>query len=368
MTESKPSAFRATASAFKKTHNFFGFTKGYAFSFWFIFGGALVGFILARLHYLDIDGRFCPPDHDGSSLLPAACYWVRRFTRYRVGMILHLATSLPAGLIAVFQFMPATRRCVPYHRTAGYVAITLAFIGNIGALVLTETAIGGDIATRALMGIISLATTITFALAVYNIRRAQLDQHRAWMLRSWSYLGFIVTLRLIQFPMVSIISRWPAASKYVSVPCAELRYVYFADQRPGMGTFTQEALETFESSYPECVGLEPSEETAVYVLVKGIINPKDAGQSNAALMATFAAAGWLAILIHAVAVEVYIWLKQAETQRLRMISYQRQLERGYKNPGSAGVVAQRFGDAEDWAYPEQEARSSEQKPEETAQA
>lgn len=380
VTSEKPKSGNAIVRGFRNTHQFLGFTKGYAFSFCkshiisihlarclanstsgFIFGGALVGFILARLQYLDIDGRFCPPvpASDGSSGMPAACYWVVRFTRYRVGMIMHLGTSLPAGLIAVFQFMPATRRFVLYHRTAGYLAVTLAFVGNIGALILTETAMGGDLATRTLMGTIALATTITFGLALYNIRRAQLDGHRAWMLRSWAYLGFIVTLRLIQLPMATIVTQWPAASKYVAVTCAELRYIYFLDQKVGTGTFTQAALDTFNASYPDCVGLEPAEERTVHVLVKGVMNPTDVGQANAGLMTTFAAAGWLAILIHAVVVETYLWLTPAETKRLRKISYQRQTARGYKNPGSAGAVAQRLGDAEDWVLPEEEASSSE---------
>lgn len=174
----------------------------------FIFRGALASFILARLQYLDIDGRFCPPvpAGDDSSGMAAACYWVVRFTRYKVGMIMHLSTSLPAMLIAVFQFIPATRQFVLYHGTAGYTTVTLAFIGNIDALILTEMAMGGDLPTRVIMGAISLATTITFGLAVYNIRKAQLEGHRVWMLRSWSYIGFIVTLRLISsFP-------WPLLS------------------------------------------------------------------------------------------------------------------------------------------------------------
>lgn len=83
------------------------------------------------------------------------------------------------------------------------------------------------------------------------------------------------------------------------------------------------------------------------------MNPKDPGQSNAALMTTFAAAGWLAIMIHAAAVEAFIWLTPAETERLRKISYQRQLARKYKNPGSAGAVAQRLGDADEGSPPAQ---------------
>ena len=38
-------------------------------------------------------------------------------------------------------------------------------------------------------------------------------------------------------------------------------------------------------------------------------------------------------------------LTPAESERLRVVSYERQLERGFKNPGSAGLVAERLGDA-----------------------
>jgi hypothetical protein len=37
-----------------------------------------------------------------------------------------------------------------------------------------------------------------------------------------------------------------------------------------------------------------------------------------------------------------------ETQRLRQVSYEKQLEAGMKNPGSAGLTVERFGDADPW--------------------
>jgi hypothetical protein len=43
--------------------------------------------------------------------------------------------------------------------------------------------------------------------------------------------------------------------------------------------------------------------------------------------------------------EIYLWLTPAESARLRQVSYERQLEAGYKNPGSAGLVVQKYGDA-----------------------
>lgn len=44
-------------------------------------------------------------------------------------------------------------------------------------------------------------------------------------------------------------------------------------------------------------------------------------------------------------------LTPAESDRLRRVSYERQLERGFKRPGYAGLVAERFGDAEPYAPP-----------------
>jgi hypothetical protein len=41
-------------------------------------------------------------------------------------------------------------------------------------------------------------------------------------------------------------------------------------------------------------------------------------------------------------------LTPRETQRLRQVSYEKQLEAGMKNPGYAGLTAERIGDADPW--------------------
>lgn len=85
------------------------------------------------------------------------------------------------------------------------------------------------------------------------------------------------------------------------------------------------------------------------------------GGSTAELMSamnvSFGMAGWLATGLHAIGVEVYVsfyddhlscvhllmkkqlHLTPKESERLRQVSYQRQLEAGFKNPGHAGLVA-----------------------------
>lgn len=57
---------------------------------------------------------------------------------------------------------------------------------------------------------------------------------------------------------------------------------------------------------------------------------------------------WLAIILHVVGVEVYLNLTSAESERLRMVSYEKQLEGGYKHPGSAGLTSDRWGDVLAW--------------------
>jgi hypothetical protein len=45
-------------------------------------------------------------------------------------------------------------------------------------------------------------------------------------------------------------------------------------------------------------------------------------------------------------------LTPREAERLRKVSYQRQLEAGMKNPGSAGLTADKLGDSEAWVLPD----------------
>lgn len=46
---------------------------------------------------------------------------------------------------------------------------------------------------------------------------------------------------------------------------------------------------------------------------------------------------------------VQLHLTPAESERLRRISYQKQMEAGFKNPGRGGLTADRLGDAAIWS-------------------
>jgi hypothetical protein len=63
---------------------------------------------------------------------------------------------------------------------------------------------------------------------------------------------------------------------------------------------------------------------------------------------------WLSLLMHLVGVEIYLNLTGAEREMLRNVSFERQLEAGMENLGSAGLTSDRWGDMAVW----QPARSS----------
>lgn len=55
---------------------------------------------------------------------------------------------------------------------------------------------------------------------------------------------------------------------------------------------------------------------------------------------------WITIVAHLIGVEIYLALTPRESERLRRVSYEKQLEAGYPQPGSAGLTSDRWGDAE----------------------
>lgn len=65
----------------------------------------------------------------------------------------------------------------------------LVCLANVGALMIARHAFGGDMAVQIAVGLLATGTFISTALAYYNIKRLQIDQHRAWMLRTWFYVS-----------------------------------------------------------------------------------------------------------------------------------------------------------------------------------
>nr|EAQ71240.1 hypothetical protein MGCH7_ch7g647 [Pyricularia oryzae 70-15] len=243
----------------RKIYNPIGFSKGYNFILFFIFGGALMGFSLARMPYLDYWGTF------------------QRGKR-------------------------------------------------------SEKAAGGTVDTQTATGFLAVVFVGALAMSYYNVKRLQIEQHRAWMLRAWAYAGAIVTMRLIFVVMIFVNS----ARGYSTVrECSQVDYEMEGDRDRVLRLF------------PGCEGFYSGEDEHAVVIVDANMGG-NAATVGSALVLSFGAALWLATAIHMIGVEIYLMLTPAEHERLRNVSYQRQLEAGMKNPGRAGLTVDRFGDAEKW--------------------
>ncbi|KAK6442451.1 hypothetical protein LTR95_001323 [Oleoguttula sp. CCFEE 5521] len=310
-------------------YNPIGFKKGYNFVLFFITVGYLFGFTLSRLQYFSFGGVFCKPDGKGlNHAIPAECYYYTR-DPYKLGIKLHLFTILPAALLVCFQFVPILRhKVIIFHRLNGYLVILLSTIASAGALMIARHAVGGDMATQTYIGALVISTTLAYLMAWINIKRLQIDQHRAWMLRAWTYFATIITLRIIMIIGVSIIST--LSGWYAARSCVEVD-----------STFGRKNTIHF---WPECESYYNGTNLEQFVVVQANRNGK-AIEVAAAFGFNFGSSGWLAFWLHAIGVELYLRLTPAESDRLRQVSYERQLERGFKHPGSAGLTAERFGDA-----------------------
>ncbi|KAL8923018.1 MAG: hypothetical protein Q9208_004830 [Pyrenodesmia sp. 3 TL-2023] len=293
-----------------------------------IFAGAITGFSLARLSYLSISGSASSSFASGAA--PGEWYWYsQRF--YRLGITIHLATILPAGLLMVWQFIPVIRhKFLLFHRINGYLVISLVIISNVGALMIARRAFGGSLPTQAGVGVLVIISTVSIALAYYNIKRLQIDQHRAWMLRAMFYLGTIITLRIIMILAALIAS---TMSYYDTImTCGELLSI--------IGTSQQ-----VNALYPQCG--QPGSTVDTRAIVQAKFGDQQE-QVGSALRLSFGMAVWMALFLHAAGVEIYLNLTPRESNRLRQVSYEKQLEKGLSPAGSAGLTSDRWGDAEPW--------------------
>jgi hypothetical protein len=111
------------------------------------------------------------------------------------GMKLHLYTIIPAALLVVLQFIPVIRhKLILFHRMNGYIVVILSLISNAGTIIITKHAFGGDFATQTWTGAMVILTTIGYIMAWVNIKLLQVDQHRAWMLRTWAWVCLSISL------------------------------------------------------------------------------------------------------------------------------------------------------------------------------
>ena len=228
----------------------------------------MLAFSLSRLSDLDFDHHF----KNGFALVPGYWYYFHVGPR-RVGMIMHLATVLPAGILMVLQFTPVIRKkFITFHRINGYTVLTLLLISNGATCVVLPHKQGGGsrTSTQTAEAFLVIITTVGMAIAWWNIRRKQIDQHRAWMLRTMFYMGTIITSRVINFVSAPIISR--LGNYYGVWSCDELDFLYKNLQVPFP-----------ETEYPQCLFPNGTMDSSLRVAVEAtalLTKPEQYGSSH----------------------------------------------------------------------------------------
>lgn len=325
----------------RQIYNPLGFYRGYNFPLWFITAGAALGFCASRAMYLNFDSTYLSAKWvtgDGNS---------QSMGKDKVGMLLHLACVIPIGFLIPWQFLPIIRhKLLLFHRINGYLLIILLLGGNAGAMMVTRYCLGGDIAMQTMMGLLAIVTTLSAFLAYVSIKRLQIDQHRAWMLRCWVYAFSIITTRIVQIPAYQIVST--LGTFYIPIKCTTIDGIWnnpFSTRQPPNRMMSAQY-------YPECAQ-NPDGWAAVKAdyYAAGTRGPPPIQEIGASITVVFSVALIVAFFLHAVGIEIYLKLTPAEAARLKRVSKERQAQRGWKHPGDAGwLTVETWGDAEEFDH------------------
>lgn len=118
-------------------------------------------------------------------------YWPRR-----IGLLLHLTggvTAISVGLVQIW--LGLTNRVGALHHALGRLYGTGIVLGSAGGFYLALT-IPNHLPYAAGLFMLCVAWVLTTGMAIFSIRRRRIEQHRDWMLRSYTVTFAFVTFRL----------------------------------------------------------------------------------------------------------------------------------------------------------------------------
>ena len=127
-------------------------------------------------------------------------FWPRRF-----GLLLHIAGGLTALTIGLVQiWLGLAGRTSGRHPVLGRVYIAGVLVGSAGAYFLSLTLEPKDVVYGAGLFMLATAWLATTGMAIFAIRRSDYEQHREWMIRSYTVTFAFVTFRLVDQWLVDL--------------------------------------------------------------------------------------------------------------------------------------------------------------------
>ncbi len=112
-------------------------------------------------------------------------------------LFMHVAGSILALVIGPFVLLPHTRtaRRLPLHRWLGRIYLGAVLFGGMTGLYMATIAYGG-LPTRLGFASLSVLWLFSGAMAYTRIRKGDIANHRAWMIRNYALTFAGVMLRL----------------------------------------------------------------------------------------------------------------------------------------------------------------------------
>jgi uncharacterized membrane protein len=146
-----------------------------------VLGAAMLWFVSQKLHYLT--------DYTVASY--SDYFWGRR-----VGLLAHLLGGMTAAGVGVIQiWLGLTDRAGRLHRMLGRCYVAAVSLGCPAGMYLALT-IPQHFAYASGLFFLAVAWAVTTGMAVLAIRSGQVQQHRDWMLRSYTVTFAFVMFRL----------------------------------------------------------------------------------------------------------------------------------------------------------------------------
>lgn len=151
-----------------------------------VLAGLAAWFLFHRIHYLS---NFAPPSYGDDY------YWPRRW-----GLLPHLlagATAISVGLVQLW--LGATGQTGALHRRLGRIYVGAICIAAPAGMymALSIPAAYDHLSYASGLFMLDVAWIVTTGMAVLAIKRRDIAQHRAWMIRSYTVTFAFATYRLL---------------------------------------------------------------------------------------------------------------------------------------------------------------------------
>ena len=249
-------------------------------------------------------------------------------------LLLHLVGCVPFCFMGIVQFVPSIRKHFLWlHKWNGRLYVVFHTISGAGIVwMMHHYAQNGDGTTFWAVLCLFIGTQTSLFIAVYMVSTGNIQQHRQWMLRNYSWNTSIITIR---FLLVPILKGFATPNRLVAWGCDALDQGWDPGVPKALFNSSSALLNLCEESGLVYVSAAP-------FFMPGIgLNPSTASLAFGTLI-------WVSWLLHAATIEVWITFsgvkvgsEHASAVQAEMVPQlaPREEEAAVGTPGAAGLVS-----------------------------